>query len=692
MKTLLSALALATLAAAQPPAWFPPDQLLTIGVYYYPEAWPQSQWDRDLTNISNLGFEYIHMAEFSWAFLEPTEGHYDFSWLDRVVSLAQAHHLKVVLCTPTATPPAWLSRQHPEILMVRADGTRMDHGSREQADWSSPVYLRYVEDIDNRLAEHYGSNPTVIGWQLDNELSHYSAGISYSEAAQQRFRAFLREKYGSIDRLNTDWGNSFWSQMYNSFDQIRMPNPHDLVASANPHAMLDLHRWFASETAAYLRFQANVLRRHIHNQWVTTNFMMNYNLVDPALSARDLDILTFTMYPVSGGLFEGPLGFRIGSPAAVAFTHDYLRNLGNGIEGPMELQPGQVNWAPVNPWPLPGVIHSWILRTLAAGGRLVCTYRYRQPLAGDELYHKAIVEPDGVTLAPGGKEFKQAIDDIRAIRPLYKPNLQPPADYAARRTAFLISFANRWDIDNHPQTNRWDTTGHWHKYYRALKSMMAPVDVITEDKDFSSYKFLIAPAYQLIGKNLVSRWETYARNGGTLILTCRTGQMDRRGHIWESLWAQPIYNLAGAAIPRYDVLPNGRNGHVTYQGKSYEWGSWADLLEPESGTETLATYADQFYRGAAAATRHKFGKGQVIYIGVDTLDGRLETAILHQIYSEAGVHPASLAPDFLVDWRDGFWVATNFTSDTQTIPAPAAAKILRGTRNLPPGGAAIWQQ
>ncbi len=664
---------------------------MTVGVYYYPEAWPEAQWERDIANIKKLGFEYIHMGEFAWAFFEPQEGHYDFSWFDRAVALAQKHDLKVVLCTPSATPPVWLSRSHPEILMVRADGTRMEHGAREQADWSSPVYRSYVEKIVEKLAEHYGSNPTVWGWQLDNELSHYGAGMSYAPASQNAFRSWLQEKYGTVNRLNTDWGNSFWSQMYSGFDQIQMPNPQDLPASPNPHAMLDLHRWFAGEAANYLRFQASVLRRHVKNQWITTNFMMNYELINPAFSEKDLDLTTFTMYPVSGGLFQGELGFRMGDPAQVSFTHDFLRNLGSGVEGAMELQPGQVNWAPVNPWPLPGVIHAWIMRGFALGARIVCVYRYRQPLAGDELYHKTIVEPDGVTLAPGGKEFVQSIQDVAALRKAHMPNAAPPADYEKRRTAFLYSFENRWDMDNHKQTLRWNTTQHWMKYYRALKSAQAPVDVITEEKDFNKYKYLIAPSYQLIDQELIHRFQDFVSRGGVLVLTCRSGQKDRRGHIWESLWAEPIYNLAGAAIPKYDVLPEGRNGQVSFNGKNYQWGSWADVLEPRSGTETLATYADQFYKGSAAVVRHPLGKGQVVYVGVDTEDGQLEADIIHKIYEDSGAKPARLPINLMIDWRDGFWVATNFTDTEQTVPVPAQTKFLSGSAVIPPGGVAIWQ-
>jgi beta-galactosidase len=494
-----------------------------------------------------------------------------------------------------------------------------------------------------------------------------------------------------VDRLNTDWGNAFWSQMYNSFDQIQMPNPQELPAGANPHSMLDLHRWFASEAADYLRFQASTLRRYVKNQWITTNFMMNYELINPALSEKDLDILTFTMYPVSGGLFRGDLGFRMGDPAQVSFTHDFLRNLGSGVEGPMELQPGQVNWAPVNPWPQPGVIHAWIMRAFVLGGRIVCVYRYRQPLAGDELYHKTIVEPDGVTLAPGGKEFVDSIRDVNEARKLFRANSPAPPEYEARRTAFINSFENRWDIDNHKQTIRWNTVDHWLKYYRGLKSMEAPVDVITEEKDFSKYKYLIAPSYQLIDRSLIARFQRFAENGGTLILTCRTGQKDRRGHIWEALWAEPIYDLIGAAIPKYDDLPVGRNGKVTFNGRDYTWGSWADILQTRPGTEVLATYADQFYRGSAAATRHKLGKGQVIYVGVDTIDGQFETDLLHKVYEDSGAKPASLPLNLMIDWRDGFWVATNFTDIAQELPTHSRAKFVSGGRTIPPGGVAIWQ-
>ncbi|HYW46988.1 MAG TPA: beta-galactosidase [Bryobacteraceae bacterium] len=678
-------------ALAAPADWFPPSDMLTIGVYYYPEAWPESQWPRDMANIRKLGMEFVHMGEFAWYFMEPEEGKYQFDWLEKNVELAAQNGLKVILCTPSATPPVWLSRGHPEILMVDAAGRRINHGSREQGDWSSPVYRDYVARIVTELAKRFGHNPHVWGWQIDNELSHYDKQFSYSPAATHKFREWLRERYGTIDRLNTDWGSRFWSQMYQNFDQIDIPNQQELVADASPHALLDLDRWFAAEAADYLRMQAGILRKYGANQWITTNFMAMHGDVDPTLSAHDLDAFTWTHYPAHGDLFpeEGPLGFRLGSAAIQSFMHDFMRPI-NGISGLMELQPGQVNWGAVNPWPLPGAIHMWILRAFGAGARLVCTYRYRQPLFGSELYHKGLVETDGVTPSPGGREYAQAMSDVLKLRQRYRPNATEPAGYAARRTAFLISFSNRWDIQNHRQTERWDTIAHWMKYYRGLKALNAPVDVITEDRDFSRYPFVVAPAYQLIDRELVDRLSRYAENGGHLVLTCRTGEKDRRGQLWEALWAEPIYQLIGAKIPFYDLLPRPLEGHVQAERKQYAWGAWGEILEPQTGTSVLASYSDQFYAGKAAAITRKAGKGTVSYIGVESSNGDLEIDLLKKIYADGGAKPAGLHPDFIVDWRDGFWVATNFTSGGLAIPAAAGAQILVGTREVPPGGVTVW--
>ncbi len=687
---LLALLSPRTLSETPSP-FFKDRDLMRIGVYYYPEAWPSNQWARDIANIKKMGLEFVHMGEFAWAFMEPVEGKFSFDWLERNVRLCADQGLKVVLCTPSPTPPIWLVRGHPEVLMIDSKGRRMDHGSREHACWSSEVYRRYVEKIDTELARRFGHNPAVWGWQLDNELSHYGKDFCYGDACAGKFRDWLKRKYGDIESLNRDWGNSFWSQQYQSFDQIRIPNPEVLPQQVNPHAQLDFQRWFAAEAADYLRFQAHVLRRYTTNQWITSNFMNTHSAVYPPLSGKDLDIITWTLYPVRGNLDTGSLGFRLGNGAEMGFMHDFLRNI-NGAQGLMELQPGQVNWADVNPRPYPGAIHMWIMRAFAGGAKMVCTYRYREPLSGSELYHYGLVGTDGFTPSIGGQQYSQAASEIALLRQQDRAGAKPPAAYAARRAALLYNVENRWDLDNHKQTVRWDTMGHILKYYRALKRLGCPVEVITEDKDFARYPFLVAPACQLVDEKLVQRWTRYVENGGHLILTCRTAQKDRRGHLWEGPWAAPINDLIGASIPAYDVLPSPIQGRVKAAEKMEDWAVWGDQLDPKPGTTVLPEYADQFYAGKPAATTRPLGKGSVTYVGVESLAGDLETDLLRLVFRGAGVATENFDDQLFVDWRDGFWVATNFTSKDQTAPVPTGAKLLVGTKVVPPGGVAVWAE
>ena len=222
--SLLAAVSALAAAPVEPqPALFPPADLMRIGVYYYPEAWPAAEWPRDIANMKTMGLEFVHMGEFAWAFMEPQEGKFDFAWLDRCVQLCADQGLKVVLCTPSAAPPVWLTQAHPEVLMVDASGRRMQHGSREQACWNVAAYRTYVARIDEELGRRYGHDPRVWGWQIDNELSHYGKEPCYCDACQAAFRTWLRKKYGTIDALNRDWGNAFWSLKYRILTRSASP-------------------------------------------------------------------------------------------------------------------------------------------------------------------------------------------------------------------------------------------------------------------------------------------------------------------------------------------------------------------------------------------------------------------------------------------------------------------------------------
>lgn len=679
-------------STGDPSRFFVPDSLILPGVYYYPEQWPESQWERDFRNMAECGFEFTHFGEFAWAAMEPEEGRFDFQWLDKAVRMASEQGLKIIMCTPTPTPPAWLTHKHPDVLVVSSTGQRIEHGARQQASWASETYREYVRRIVTELAERYGDNPAVIGWQIDNEPSHYSFSYDYSENAQESFRKWLKAKYHSIDTLNHVWGTAFWSQTYNDFDQIRIPNGKVMPGTANPHAMLDYKRYTADEAASFINMQADILRGIISpDQWITTNTMPGHSPVDPA-RMTSLDFLTYTRYLVNGRYRGyGEQGFRISNPDMLGYNNDYYRNI-KGVTGVMEIQPGQVNWGKYNPQPYPGAVRLWMYHIFAGQAKLVCHYRFRQPLRGSEQYHYGTMQTDGVSLSLGGKDIVQFNREVKELRRHFDKDCRLPESLASVRTAILVSPDNRWEMEFQPQSNQWDLYKHTLRYYFALKSMGAPVDIVGEDADFSKYPVLIAPAYLMVDKTLVDRWEKYAEEGGHLVLTCRTGEKDRNSALWEDKLAGPVHDLIGAEELYFDHLPEDYYSEVLFDGKEYRWNNWGEIITPSPDTRVWATHSSQFYKGEAAVLHRPCGKGTVTYVGIDSDDGVFEKDLMHKLFKTEGLNPPFELPDgVLVEWRDGFYVGLNYTSETQEFPVPDGAEILVGDRTVPPAGVVVWK-
>lgn len=687
---LLASLGFAPSSRAQEARrFFPKADLMKIGVYYYPEHWPTDQWERDFRKMTELGFEFTHFGEFAWAFLEPAEGKFDFAWLDRAIDLASRAGLKVVLCTPTPCPPAWMGEKYPEIYLVGGNGRRLEHGTRANGSLASDVFRRATKRIVEELARRYGRDERVWGWQLDNEPS---APADYSPAARAKFQSWLERKYGTIDALNKAWGGNFWSTKYDRFGQVLIPNESLFGEDAlSPHALLDFRRFTADTQADFLHFQRDILRAYVRpEQWITTNYINVIDSADPRRTDR-LDFASFTMYPVRGEKNLGELGFRLGSPYRLTFATDFYRSI-KGVTGVMELQPGQINWAPVNPQPQPGAVRMWLWHAFAGGCSFACTYRYRQARYGSELYHAGIVGPDGVTPSRGGLEYAQVAAEMKKLRGLYDPKATLPARLAGRKTAILWSYDVMWDLDIHKQTGLWDTWDHRFKLMAAAKALGAPLDYVGEEDDFSKYPFLIAPAYQLVDAALIEKWRRYAEAGGHLILTCRTGEKDKNGQLPEAPWAGMIAPLIGAEVEMFDGLLADGRGEVKMNGAGYEWNRWADVLKAGEGTETLAVYADQFYAGKPAVVTRKLGRGTVTYIGVDTLEGKLERDVLRVVYRRAGAEIENYPPGVYVEWRDGFLVAVNYSSTAYVVPVQPGSTIIFGSNPLPPASVLVWRE
>jgi len=667
--------------------------VMPIGAYYYPEHWDESQWERDLKRMSELGFEFTHFAEFAWARIEPEEGKFDFAWLDKNVELASKYGLKVVMCTPSPCPPVWLTQKHPEILVKDEAGFTVNHGMRLNANGANPIYQAYIKKVVDEMTRRYGKNPAVCGWQIDNE-PHIEGFYDYSDFAQTDFRVWLKKKYSTIDKLNIAWGAAFWSFTYNNFEQIAIPNVKN--HNSNPHVFLDFKRYTADALAAALRFQSNLLRSSISpNQWITTNFAYYKFLpsVDLFRSRNDLDFASHTMYLLSTYLDapKGNLGFRLGSGMELSFSGEMARSM-KGFTGIMELQPGQINWGQWNAQPLPGAVRMWIWHCFGLGEKFICTYRFRQPLFGSEQFHKGIMETDGVTVSPGGQEYVQSIKEINALK-INSKSVQIPAEVAGRTTAFLWKQDNLMSMETTKVTNSWDTWRHYYSYYQKLKSMACPVTFIAETDSFDvrKYPFMVAPAFEMVDETVIRKWTKYVSDGGHLVLSVRTGMKDNNSHLWQTMLQKPIWNLIGAKIDGFDQLPPSEIGNISFGSEKFQWNVWGDFLLPEKNTETWATYTDQFYVGKTCVIKRNLGKGTVIYVGVESKDKGLEEAVLRKLYTTVGAQILDLPDYVFVEWRDGYWVAVNYSSENYELKLTTNQQIVLGEKTLAPGAVTVWK-
>ncbi|NQZ75934.1 MAG: beta-galactosidase, partial [Ekhidna sp.] len=378
-----------------------------IGVYYYPEHWPEEQWERDLKQIADLGFEFVHYAEFAWTKLEPEEGKYSFEWLDKAVDIAADNGLKVIMCTPSPCVPGWLAMKHPEVLSVQEDGRRIYHnGSRLTASLANNIYQEYVSKVVRKLGERYGNDQRIWGWQIGNE-PHLQTVYDYSPSAKENYVNWLKEKYSNLKSLNSAWGGEFWSYTMTEWDEINIPNSS--MPGPNPHALLDFQLYTSQEIANDINRQADQLRELVkEEQWITTNYAYFKFLpnVDPFLTRESLDFSAHTMYLTSGWLNDSgdELAHRLGSGMELSFSQELAEST-HGFTGIMELQPGQINWGKINAMPLPGAVRMWLWHAFALGDELICNYRFRQPLFGGEQTHHGVMMTDGVTVNLGGVEL-----------------------------------------------------------------------------------------------------------------------------------------------------------------------------------------------------------------------------------------------------------------------------------------------
>jgi len=665
-------------------------QEMTLGVCYYPEHWPKALWREDLRRMKEAGISTVRVAEFAWAIFEPCEGEFHFDFFDEFLALCREEEIKVIFGTPTATPPAWLTEKYPEVLNALRDGTLLRHGARRQYNYNSSVYRRLSARIVEQLARHYGQHSAIVGWQIDNELNCETDEF-YSEADHAAFRAFVQKKYGALDALNEAWGTVFWSETYTDWNQIHCPRPV-LNGGYNPHLLLDYSRFVSESCISFANMQADIIRAYKKpGDFITTNGLFG-NLDNHRLQNEALDVYCYDSYP--------DFAFELDrSPKTSTDLNDrkWSRNL---IEtrsvcphfGIMEQQSGGGGW--VNrmemPSPRPGQLTLWAMQSVAQGADFISFFRWRICTFGTEMYWHGILDYDN--------RDNRKLAEVKAFSRLLR-SLNPVCG-AENVAAFALlkDYDNEWDarLDAfHRRIKKYSEA----EIFAASELHHTPYDAVyitddTEASELNAYPVCIYPHPVIMTEKRSKLLRAYVENGGTLIVGCRAGLKDIRGH--EVMLPQPglLQELTGTDVRDFTFTSPAEDNDP-------DTPVWNDILTPLDGTAVLDTYKTSYYAGEACLTEHRLGKGRVLHLG-----SAFSRETVRKLFDYTGIiEPFSAwiaAPEgveLVMREKAGrrFVFALNFQPYEQTITLHAPSVLLytgertEGDVTLPPFGTAVYE-
>ena len=575
------------------------DVKLWFGVDYYPEHWPVERRVLDADIISGAGFNVVRLAEFAWCRLEPSPGKFNFQWLDDVIELLSAKGVKAILGTPTAAPPPWLVKIHPDILPVNFKGYRMPPVARRHYCPNNPNYIKASERIVEAMAEHYKDNPNVIGYQIDNELS-LGDEYCYCEQCITLFRNWLKGKYGSISELNKAYGTIFWSHEYGDWDEIHPPTPP--FDECNRGLSLDWFRFRSESFVNFLKIQVRILKSVSPNKRVTTNLMGLFPGIDYYNLSRNLDFPSWDCYPK----FSSPYY----DPAWISLLHDATRCMGVGNFWVMELQAGPTDGYAGNPigvTPDPGELRKWLYQSIAHGAEGAVYFRYRTVCFGKEQYWHGILNHDG-EVNRRYLEVKKAGEELRKIG-----EVLVDAEYRSD-VGLIFSYDSLWAT---LVENRYYSTSYHEQVLNAYKGFWSRgvnIDVVPPDRDFTKYRILLAPFLYLTSKNLIERLKNYVEDGGLLIATARTSVKDEFNRVYSNGLPGELEDLFGLRVTDYTSIPPGREAKISTQYGLITASGWLEELTVKSA-QVLGLHDYEWLKGKPGLTVNHYGKGYAVYVG-----------------------------------------------------------------------------
>ena len=479
---------------------------MKLGVCYYPEHWPESLWQQDAAEMVAAGIEWVRIGEFAWTRYEPNPGEYNWDWLKRSLDILGNAGLKVVLGTPTTTPPKWIIDMHPDMVAVDENGNPRKFGSRRHYCFSSLAYREHCRRIVTEMAQQFGHHPAVVAWQTDNEYGCHDTILSYSDNARDAFRIWCKNKFNNdIQALNTAWGNVFWSMEYRDFDEIETPNL--TVTESNPAHRLDFWRFSSDQVASYNKLQVDILRELSPNRDLIHNYMGNFTDFNHHDVSADLDIASWDSYPLGfldmsrASDTEKAQWMRTGHPDFAAFHHDLYRGAGKGRMWVMEQQPGPVNWAPHNPSPLDGMVRFWTWEAFAHGAEVVSYFRWRQAPFAQEQMHSGLKRPDN-SVDLGLLEATQTATEVKQLAQQFDSSIKSLGT-PDKEIALIFDYESDWSLRVQPQGNNYQPLDWTQSIYTACRQAGVNIDILPPTANLEGYAAIVVANQQLEHEELL---------------------------------------------------------------------------------------------------------------------------------------------------------------------------------------------
>lgn len=639
------------------------------GAAYYPELWDEKTILTDIRLMKETGINVVRIGEFAWSKMEPIEGEIDLTFFRQIISLLNENGIEVIMCTPTATPPIWMSDNHPERMYVDADGRTMIHGSRQHICTNNPYFRKRAAILTNELAKALGDMPGVIGWQLDNEFKCHVAECMCATCKEQ-WHKWLEHRYHSVAQLNDAWGTDIWSEYYHHFEQVPQPGPVPFLHNSSLKTMYQL---FSTEAIAeFAEEQAAIIREH--SQLPITHNSTIMFAVDNERLFQNLDFASFDTYAPAASYFS------------YLFNCDLWRNLKKGKDfWIMETSPSYSASLESYATPHPkGYLKAEAVASYALGGAGFCYWLWRQQRAGCEQPHGSVISAWGKPTV-GYEEVLETEKARIAIEPFITSTRPLQAEVA-------ITYSDRAKIFL-------NTEPHKGLHYKELitdiykHTLAAGIhrDLLPEGAELSGYKLLLTPFVPYLSDDYINRAKAFVEQGGVWIVGPMTGGRTEHHTIHTDAALGKLEELTGMETAFTFPIENTGSVGEAY-GLTAPLGLWSAVFDGKDA-KVIGTIKGGLVCGKAFLTEKQLGKGKFVMLGslpTGEEGSKMLTEMIHTYAREAGVLADIKATEGTIvapREQDGrkYWIVVNMDGKGGSVTVPQAVRDCITQENIPAG-------